>query len=280
MRSLQSPALCVAVLGVGLSLAGCSSAPSYRNAEVVKAIEGIATTEYHLDVSVRRTGETIAVHLRHPGILMREGGQIRLAPSANEVLGNIIEAIHRVTLSAETRPGFYFLVVSDPAMPGTCLTLVRYLEDVLRVNANSITPTEFFQRTVLELQQLNPPVLDFTHLVIQDITLEQFLSWQLAHRIHDRLTTHAQREGLSNLTIGPCIGEFRTNEFVFTLNVAPPPGAPLDEPLIQSFFHDATTVVASVLSDYRFDRFETVRLIHQPTGRNILLPKAQLQIFR
>ena len=270
----------VAVTTLSASLIGCSSAPSYRNAEVVQAIEHICTTEYRLDVSVRRAGETIAVHLRHPGILAREDAQIRLAPSANEVLGNVIEAIHRVALSAETQPRFYFLIVSDPAMPGTGLTLIRYVEDVLRVNANSITPTEFFMRTVLELQQLNPPTLDFNQLAIHDITLEQFLSWQLARRIHDRLTTHAQREGLSHLTIGPCVGEFRANEFVFTLNVAPQPGEAIEEPLIQSFFQDATTVVASVLSDYRFDRFDTIRLIHQPTGRNILLPKAQLQLFR
>lgn len=278
MRLAYGSWLVIGSLGMSLA-AGCSG-PSYRTEQVPDAIQQICTKDYQLQVSAKRIGQTVAVHLQHGGILEQQDGQIRLASTANEVLGNTLEAIHRVLLSSDNPNGFYLFLVSDPSIPGVYLMMVRYLDDVKRVHANSITPTEFFSRTILQLQPANPPLTNLNQVALHDITLEQFLSWQLAKRLQDRLTEHTQQEGLSQVSVGPCVGEFKNGEFAFTLNVVPETGALLSAEVVDQVFQEATTLIARVLSDYRFNRFEAIRLIHPATGRNLLLPRQQLDIFR
>ncbi|MBI4354292.1 MAG: hypothetical protein HY595_03545 [Candidatus Omnitrophica bacterium] len=270
----------VAFGSIGLSLlVGCGG-PSYRMEQTPEAIQQICTKDYRLQVSAKRIGQTVAVHLQHGGVLEQQDGQIRLAASANEVLGNAIEAIHRVLLSSDNPNGFYLLLVSDPSIPGIYLMMVRYLDDVKRVHTSSITPTEFFSRTILQLQPANPSLTSLNQIALHDITLEQFLSWQLSKRLQDRLTEHTQREGLSQVSVGPCVGEFKNGEFAFTLNVVPETGGTLPPEVVDQVFQEATTLIAKVLSDYRFNQFQAIRLIHPTTGRNLLLPKQQLDIFR
>ena len=269
------------LVAIGMGAVGCSSAPSYRDDQIVESIAKICTTEYQFDVSVRKVGHTVALHLRHPGILERTGGQIRLTSIANQILGDVIESIHRVTLSSEHPDGFYIILVSDPSVPDTYLTIVRYLDDVRRVNAQSITPTEFFSRTIFELQHIQAPEINFDQIIINDIRMEDFLSWQLAHRIQDRLAdlSHSH-DGLPAANVGQCIGGFHEGEFVFTLNITPQPDKPFDDAAIRKVFQKASEVVAQVLTSYRFDHFDTIRFVHPSSGRNVLLPKTQLELFR
>ena len=264
-------------LGLSTALSACS--PSYREDQLISGIERICTTEYHYQVSVRKIGQTIAVHLHHPGILQQEQRQIGLSPSANEILGNILEAIHRVTLSSDAPINFYLLLVSDPAVPGAYLTIVRYVDDVKRAHANVIPPTELFSRTILDLKYAGMPSIALDQIILNDIRLEQFLSWQLSKRIQTKLSETLQQRGMPVAEVGPCAGEFRNGEFVFTLNVTPR-GVPFKDEQVQQLFQDATGVIAQVLSGYRFNDFTTVRLIHPPTGRNLLLPKIRLELFR
>lgn len=259
------------------ALNACS--PSYREDQLISEIERICAAEYRYEVSARKIGQTIAVHLHHPGILHQEENQIGLAPDANEILGNIIEVIHRVTLSSDATVNFYLLLVSDPAVPGAYLTVVRYVDDVRRAHANMIPPTELFSRTILDLKFMGVPSIQLDQITLNDIRLEQFLSWQLSKRIQARLSDTLQRRGMPLAEVGPCAGEFRNGEFVFTLNVTPR-GVPFKDEQVQQIFQDATSVIAQVLSGYRFNDFTTVRLIHPPTGRNLLLPKTRLELFR
>ncbi len=268
----------VCFLTVALSLGGCS--PSYRKERLVETIQQICQTEYHFTVSARQVGQTLAVHLHHSGILQLVANQIGLAPTANELLGNVIEVIHRVVLSSDAPIQFYLVLISDPAVPGAYLTMVRYLEDVRRANVSALTPTEFFSRTIFDLKYVGIPGISLDQVVLNDIRLEQFLSWQLAKRIQVRLAEKLEGQGLSSAEVGPCLGEFRNGEFAFTLNVTPSPNHPLDDALIQEIFQDATNEIAHVLSDYRFDRFDAVRLTHPLTGRNLILPKTRLELFR
>lgn len=268
--------VCLAV--GGLLLGACS--PSYRQDQLIQALTTICATDYHLTVSARQVGQTLAVHLHHDGILQQQGAQIGLAESANEVLGNILEAIHRVILSSDAKISFYVVLVSDSTVPGAYLTIIRYVEDVRRANANMLPPTEFFHRTIFDLKFVSGPTLGLDQLSLDDIQLEQFLSWQLARRIHTHLTDELSRHGIP-ADVGPCSGEFRNGEFAFTLTVGSTPGQTgLDDALIQQVFQDATSVIAQVLSDYQFKRFERVRLTHLPTGRSLLLPKTRLELFR
>ena len=267
------------LLSLGLLMAGCSSGV-YKADAVPASIQQIAAQEYHMQLDVKRNGRTLAVHLHQAGVLEQHEAQIGLAHSANEILGNVMEIVHRVALSTDQPIDFYLLLVSDPGVPGVYLTLVRYLDDVRRVNANNIPPTEFFSRTILELKFGTGPVEDFKDATLQDIHLEDFLSWQLGQRIQARLTERLATQGASNVQVGPCVGQFQNGEFTFALNVTPAPGQQVNPAVVQQVFEEATGVIAQVLSGYQFNQFQSIRLIHPASGRNLLLPKTQLELFR
>lgn len=262
-----------------LSLAGCS--PTYHRDQLIDAIQHICAKEHRYTVTARQVGQTIALHLNHPGILQQQaGGPITLSPSANQILGDLIETIHRVILSSDASINFYLILVSDSTIPGAYLTLVRYMEDVRRANANMLPPTEFFNRTILELKYVGVPMTTIDQLVLNDIRLEQFLSWQLAKRIQTRLSEELSARNLQAVQVGPCAGEFHNGEFAFTLNVNAQADAPLSDAQLQQVFEDASGVIAQVLSGYAFTNFDHVRLTHPSTGRTLLLPKARLELFR
>ena len=268
------------LLGAALLSGGC--APSYRNEQLAQSIEQICKTEYRYTVSARLDGRTLAVLLQHDGILEQAGGQVSLSDGANEILGNMIEVLHRVLLSTDAPIQFYALLVYDRSVPGVYLSLVRYIEDVRKANAQMLAPTEFFSRTLLDLKMAATQTVDLSHMPLRDIHLEEFLSWQLAKRIQGRLAERLKKSGVSSVDVGQCEGKFQNGEFTFALNVAPHPGIgkALEEARLQELFQEATSVIAEVLASYQFDRFTAVRLIHPPTGRTLLLPKTRLDIFR
>ncbi len=261
-----------------LGLGACS--PTYRQDQLIESIQGISAKEYRFKVSARRVGQTLAVHLDHQGILQQVGSQVGVAPSANEIIGNLIEVIHRVVLSSDSEIRFYVALISDPNVPGVFLTVIRDLDDVRRVNTSMIPPTEFLSRTVFDLRYAETASQSLEQLIPTDIRLEQFLAWQLTKRIQARLTNRFQLEGLGGADVGQCAGEFRNGEFVFTLNIAPKLGRQFTDDRIHQIFEEATGEIAQVLSGYHFKDFEAIRLIHPLTGRIVLLPKTRLDLFR
>lgn len=287
----QRVGLCVAAAAV--LCGGCS--PSYRQDQVLESLKTICATDYKLKVTAKQVGQTLAVHLHHNGILHQQGNQVGLTETAQETLGNLIEAIHRVVLSSDAPIRFYLVLVSDSSIPGAYLTILRYMEDVRRANANMLPPTEFFHRTIFDLKFVGGAALGLDQFDVSDITLEEFLSWQLARRIHTHLTEQLAEHGMA-AEVGQCSGEFQNGEFAFTVTVSPASAASpdvggtaafqpaqeqlIDETLIQQVFQDTTGVIAQVLSDYEFHRFDAVRIVHMPTGRSLHLPKTRLELFR
>lgn len=272
--------LCVAAAAL---ISGCS--PSYRHDQVLESLKTICATDYQLQVTAKQVGHTLAVHLHHDGILQQQGNQVGLTDNAQETLGNLIEAIHRVVLSSDAQIRFYLVLVSDSSIPGAYLTILRYMEDVRRANANMLPPTEFFHRTIFDLKFVGGAALGLEQFDVSDVTLEEFLSWQLARRIHTHLTEQLAEHGIA-ADVGQCSGEFQNREFAFTVTVAPAPSASqpaqeplIDESLIQQVFQDTTSVIAQVLADYEFHRFDAVRIVHMPTGRSLHLPKTRLELF-
>lgn len=268
--------LTIAALGLGFAVGACS--PTYRKDQLVESIQHICANDYHLNVSARLVGHTLAVHLHHDNILDRSGAQIRLSQSANKILGNLIESVHRVILSSDAQVDFYVVLASDPAVPGAYLTVVRYMEDVRRANANMLPLTEFFSRTIFDLKYLALPKINLDQVVFNDIQFEQFLSWQLAKRIENRLSEELQHRGIP--TTANVAGQFDHGEFIFTLNVTPESSAVIDNEFMTRIFQEATGVIAKVLAGYQFQDFQAVRLTHPPTGRSLMLPKTRLDLFR
>jgi len=250
---------------------------SYPKARLAESLQDVLK-EDRLTASVRLIEHTLAVHLEYPLALSQGGGQIGIGPSFDEATRKVIGAIHRVLLSSDAEVRFYVVLLSDPTVPGAYLTLVRYMDDIRRANAQMLDTPEIFARTVLELNFLGPTAITIDQYVPRDIRLEEFLSWQLARRIQTTLTDELQTKGVAR--VGRCGGRFEQGEFAFTLDVASPADHPLDEATLQEIFRASSNVIAKVLSSYKFEDFQAVRLFHQATGRSFLLPKTRLEVFR
>ena len=264
-------------VAVFLFVVGCSSGPTYPKERVEDGLRALCAGE-HLNASVRFVDHTVAVQVRYPNSLVQRGNQIGIGPQFDEAARKAIQSIHRVVLSTNADVRFYVVLISDPKTPGASLTMVRYLDDVRRANANMLDTPEMYARTVFELNASGPQPLTLEQYVPRDIRLEEFLSWQLARRIQAALAETLQAS--SAAMVGRCGGEFANGEFVFTLNVAPTTERGLDEATMQQVFQTSSSVIAKVLSSYKFASFSLVRLIHPPTGRNLVLPKTRLEIFR
>ncbi len=85
---------------------------------------------------------------------------------------------------------------------------------------------------------------------------------------------------MGTVQVGRCGGSFQHREFAFTLNVFPMSEGLLDDPTLQHVFQSSTHTIAKVLSSYPFQSFDSIRLIHPLPGRNLVLPKTHLDVFR
>ena len=269
----------VALLCAGLWLAaGCGVQPTYSKAHMAESLQAILLTEERLTASVRFIDHTLAVQLAYPDALTQQDGRITIGPAFDEAARKVIMSVHRVLLSSDADVRFYVLLISDPKVPGAYLTLVRYMDDIRRANANMIDTIEMFARTIIELDFVGPTQLTLEQYVPRDIRLEEFLSWQLARRIQYALSEELETQGLAH--VGRCGGKFQNGEFAFTLDVEPTAEGTLDEDTLRQVFHTSSGVIAKVLSSYHFNAFDHVRLIHPITGRNLILPRTNLEIFR
>lgn len=275
LRRLPPIAVASFVLGIA---SGCSGRPTYPKEQLVESLRTLlAQDQLHL-TAARLVDRTFAAQLDHPGTISDTQGQIGLGPAFDDAVRKAITTIHRVLMSTDARVEFYVLLITDPAVPGIYITLVRYLDDVRRAYWNSLSSTEMFARTIFDLHYVGsePPTLE--QYVPKEIQLEEFLSWQLARRIQSKLIESLEPSG--GISVGRCGGEFRDGEFVFTLDVAPVANDTFDEDKIRTLLNTSTTVIAEVLSSYQFESFNAVRLIHPQTGRNLVLPKARLELFK
>lgn len=278
-RHVQPLLLCSISCAALLTISSCSVAPTYRKERVIESIQEVLGHE-QIDATVRLIDQTLAVQFEYPEALARvgDGTQVGLGPGFDKGARLVITAIHRVLLSSDADIQFYLLLVSDPEIPGAYLTLVRYLDDIRKAYVSIIGSTELMSRTIYELKVVGTESLTLDKHLQAEIQLPDFLTWQLKRRLQQTLTDALQPLGVAS--VGQCQGLFRDGEFAFALNVVPTSGEPLKEETIRLIFETATKLIADVLSDYEFESFDSIHLIHSATGRHFVTPRAGLKFFR
>jgi hypothetical protein len=268
----------LAALSALVSLAGCSGKPTYPKEHLAESLQGLLRAD-GIDASIRVIDHTLGVQFSHAGALEEHDGRIGIGEGFDDAGHAVLTAIHRVLLSSDAPIRFYVMLLSDPGVPGAYLTLVRYMDDVRQAHVNMIDTPEMFARMVLDLNYLGQDrAVTIEQYVPRDIRLEDFLSWQIAKRIQRQLTEELEDAGIAQ--VGRCGGRFADHEFVFALSVSPVADQPIEDTLMHRIFQTSTSVVARVLSNYRFKSFEAVRFTHPLTDRSLVLPKTSLEIFR
>ena len=259
-----------------LTIASCSSKPTYRKEHLVESIQEILN-ESQIEATVRLVDHTLAIQFEYPEALVQTAGNVGVGPGLQEASRKVITAIHRVLLSSDADVQFYLLLVSDPKIPGVYLTMIRYVEDIRKLNVSIIGVSEMMSRTFWRFQAVNAGPLTLDQYLSREILLSDFLTWQLTQRIQEELTDALQSSGLAS--VGRCGGEFTDGEFLFVLNVVPTSNQPLDTDTMQLTFDTATDIIGKVLSAYDFESFETIRLVHPPTGQHFVMERAQLDLL-
>ncbi|MBI4343677.1 MAG: hypothetical protein HY601_02555 [Candidatus Omnitrophica bacterium] len=275
---MGQPLMLSIAVALGLVLAGCSGKPTYPKERLGESLQQVLVDDGVSQASVRFLDHTLAVQIAMPDALQQEAdGSVGVGSAFGDLGIKVLSGIHRVVLSSDADVRFYVLLISDPNIPGAYLTLVRYVDDLRRFQANMLEMGEMFARTILELNA-GPAGLTLEEYLPRDIRLEEFLSWQLARRIQRALVEEFQVAGA--VEVGRCGGEFDNGEFILTLNVAPGAEPAFSDATVQQIFDTSSTVIATVLSKYQFEGFQAVRLVLPTLGRNVVLPKTQLQAFR
>jgi len=279
MSSRLFPGFPVALsIAAVLALSGCEGGPTYPKDRLTQDLQALLVEE-GLTGSVHVVDHTVGVQVSQAGSLVQTpDGQLALGPEFDEVLRKGIVSLHRVLLSSDADIQFYVLLLSDPSTPGATLTMVRYMDDVKRANANMLDTPEIFARTIYDVNLTGPDSVSIKDFLPSDIHLEDFLSWQLSRRIQARLGEALESSG--TVTVGRVGGQFENGEFVFTLDLTPASGDKVDDATLEKAFKNSTEEIAKVLSSYNFNQFDAVRLVHPMTGRHMLLPKAQLRLFQ
>jgi hypothetical protein len=263
------------VLSISL-IVGCSFDPTYKKQTLATELQDILTN-LGLTTQVKLLEHTLAVQVDMPNSLVQVGQQIGIGPKFQDTQQEVIPLLHRVIMSSDAEINFYLVLVTDPLIPGAYLTLLRNMEDIKRLNVSMLDTEEFLSRTVFELNYIGSETpVDIDTYIQRDITLEEFLSWQLARRIQQQLVlAFAQTD---HVEVGRCAGQFYNDKFTFTLNVVPTDTNRIDEDTIRSSFKTAADLIERVLNSYAFDRFTSVRLVHYPTGRDLVLPRHTLKL--
>ena len=269
--------LCLGSVLLGLTTSGCSDKATYPKARLVESLRTLLADEHLSNPSIRFGEHTLAVQFDYPNALLAGGSGV--GPAFDDAIHKLLPAIHRVIFSTDADVRFYALLLSDVKAPGVYFTMIRYVDDIRREMANMLDTPESLSRTIFDLAYAGPKsTMTLEQDIPTDIRLEEFLSWQLARRIQHQLSEEFQTAG--TVQVGRCDGVFRQGEFAFTLNVLPGSDGPVDEATMRKAFQSSTSLIAKVLSSYQFKSFDSIRLIHPLSGRNLVLPKAHLEIFR
>lgn len=258
---------------------GCSVSATYPKAQIAQSVQDFLMEE-GITSSVRLIEHTLGVQFEYPEALAYIApGEVGLGSNFDEAARKALAIIHRVLLSTDAKIDFYLLLISDPQVPGAYLTMIRAFEDIRKVHVSKINITEMLSRTVYELNMTNngdsPLTLD--NYLSREITLSDFLTWQLQRRLRDTLTEALQGEG--TLTIGRCMGEFKNGEFGFVLNVASVTQDPMEEQQVAKVFDTATALISKVIQGYAFEDFDSITLFHPATGRRLVMPRAKIGSF-
>jgi hypothetical protein len=276
LKSSVKPALHFNLLLILLLITGCSThiEPTYKEEDIPLHINKICKEEYNLEVSTKRSGNTLWIYAPLERIINKnytnELDKI-FDEQTSEKLRQIHSTIGRVIVSSDNVPEFYCFVASDTTEIGIDYIIIANTLDIKKSYANFIPWTEVNRRYVMKLQ-MNPAALgDQTgeHIEPFDIELKDFLAAQIAQRISVKLQKERFKPyfELVNIEAGLKDDIFK---LAYTIKEIKPPEEKIN---IQK---EILTIISYVLETYEFENVRSVEIEDLVNKDKWLLNRAAL----
>ncbi|NQT32534.1 MAG: hypothetical protein HQ594_02540 [Candidatus Omnitrophica bacterium] len=314
-KNLLTASILIAALGAICLLHACT--PSYPREKLPEAVKTICETEYGMDVDVAVAGNTMGIYYPMQGLLNVGMG---ISDEAWDTISNLVLIASRVTLSTDADIYFYCVVAQDARLPELQVVIIKYVDDVKRGMMRNISRNESFKRTIFSLNltpqakkersiekvfdKLNiegatrekvmdeffrsPPtkLSDIGYwrdnFYLKDITMEEFLSEQIANRIKLEFTSNKELAKIFMFKASECtfIPEGDLGYFVLAFKIADQdPGAGIAV-LNRQKIEEILTIANTVLDGYKFKKFSSLIMDDQLRNARLTVNRDNLLNFK
>jgi hypothetical protein len=298
-----------------MALAGCG--PTFPKEKFKEAIVKMCHDEYKLDVKVATSGKTIAIYVPLENLI---DFTFSITKSAGEKINNVILSVSRVALSSDAKFDFYCVIAHDVRLPEIQIVIIKSVDDVKRFLLNDISRGEYAKRMIIDIRfspqaqkekaikdvfekmsldkktqddimgdffRSSPTILgDIGYwngrFYIKDVTMQEFLSEQMAGRI--KMAFHEDKGLAESFLLKASKGTYATKDgkLVFTLTLQPEfrlIGAP-KEGDIEKIAGLAIMMAADTLHGYRFKDFDHVEIAYYKGREPLKISPEELENFR
>jgi len=230
---------------------------TYKEEDIPYIVKQICKDEYSLDVTTKRTGNTLWIYAPLNKIFHKEYGIKEdkiFDEEMSEKLRNILTTIGRVLISSDNTPDFFALVASDINI-GLDYTIIGSILDMKKSYAGFIPWTEANKRYVIAFNIAPEAVDDKTgsHLKAFDVRLEDFLAEQIAQRIHGQFQQEDQKKYFK---VEKSKGRFKDGVFIFEYDIKQI--AQTDKKV--DIRKEILNTISYILKSYDFNDFSMVEL--------------------
>ncbi len=247
---------------------GCQAdlEPTYKEKDIPYIIKQICKEEYNLDVTTKRTTNTLWIYAPLDKILDKNYGIIKDKIFDEEMMAklrNILITVSRVLINSDNTPEFFALLASDINI-GLDYTIIGNILDMKKSYSGSLPWIEANKRYVYKMQLAAEAIGDTTgtHLVAYNIKLPNFLADQIAQRLVSQFNKDDTK---NNLTMEQVKSNFEDGSFKFHIDTekTEKPQEYID------ITKEVLKIFTFVIQNYNFDDFETVEIHDLNSGKKI-----------
>ncbi len=254
------------------ALPGCGPKYTYLADAVPASIQQICHDEYKLEVIGRVEGKTAGA-LYYVDDILDDKGQI--PKEIHEKMGQIMQAVTRVSLSTDLPVDYCVVVIRDRAHLNE-LTITRSLDDTKRANSDAIGVEESINRTLFGQGKYQLPSDGEKNFVMKEVKQEYFLAEQIAQRVRfgiakDSKDTAEEAAPQQSLTLVDGVFNQTGTERKFRFSILSLKTEEAHEPVL-----NILKTIKDVLGGYQFYDFDSIEVLDYLNRQKLEISK---QVF-
>jgi len=265
----------LAALFLAATVVGCGPKYTYPANIVPQSVERICHDENKLDVTARVVGRTLGALIYVDDILDDKG---QIPKDIHEKMGQIMQALSRVSLSTDMPLDFCVVVIRDRKHQNE-LIVTRSVDDTKRANSDMLGVEEAINRTLFGQGKYQPADMGEKSFVLKEVTLEDFLAEQIGQRIRFGYAKPAADEdpaaqqpfvlvdGVFNRGDDGAEKKFRFS--ILSLKAEEP----------QDTVLTALRTASDVLKGYRFSNYNSIEILDYLNRQKLELPREAMEAF-